>query len=114
MADSIYQAGDIEGYDFAFDAAGKIVDWSPVVEAAQSKGRRLTLSLAMLFTEEGEVSESARSVVTIPKGSDEVTVRQRVYSAIREYIRAVGRRLGLDEDQTPADAVALLSEVTLG
>lgn len=113
MAERIYDAGDIEGHDFAFDAVANHIDWSRVVDAAQDEKRRLTLSLAMLFTDEGEVDQRARTSVTIPEGSDEYTVRKRVYAAIRNYIRNVGVRLGLDEDETPSNAVALISAVSM-
>jgi len=113
MPDEIYQTGDIQGFDFAFDAVGQFIDWQPVIDAAQSGEVRLELRLAMLFTKEGEEGYEARARIKIPEGGDEQTIKQRAYVAIRNYIRNVGRRLGLDEDQTPGDAVALISGVTM-
>ncbi len=128
MAKDIYRAGDVQGYDFAFDAAGQLIDWSPVTRAAKAHSVKLDLSLGMLFTEEGEVSKGAKARVTIPRGADETTVRQRVYAGIRSYVRNVARRVqreqaeeegeeyevgDTDADTSTPGTVALISAVTM-
>lgn len=110
---NIYRSDDEQGYGFAFDTAGNEIDWQPVAKASQRKAQRLVLSLAMLFTEDGEIRKRSRIAVEIPQGSTDATVRQRVYAAIRHYIRTVANQLGFDGDATPADTVALLSSVNL-
>lgn len=129
MAD-IYRAGDIQGYDFAFDAVGKIIDWTDVIRAAQTREVRLTLSFGMLFTAQGTEGYNARGAVIIPKGSDERTIKQRVYASVRNYVNNVGRKVRaeeLDEEEDLGESdsdmlgeygampgtVALLSAVTM-
>lgn len=89
----VYRAGDEQGSDFAFDAAGKIIDWNPVIRAARKDDVRLTLSLGMLFTGPGEEGFHARASVNIPKGADERTVKQHVYAGIKSYITNVSHKV---------------------
>jgi len=128
MAETIYEAGDVQGYDFAFDAAGQIIDWSRVAQEAERRSVRLSLSLGMLFTLDGEVRQNARASVTIPKGADETIIKQYVYTRIREYVRTVARRIlrqeaeeegeeveeiAVDADVSTPNTVALISAVSM-
>jgi len=131
----IYRAEAEQGYDFAFDATGHIIDWSRVAEAARSGRVRLTLELAMQYTKEGEVRRHARVPVSIPRYASEEDIRRQVYSATREYVRSSARMsraeeagydsydeyaesedyydTGGDEDLSEADTVALISAVRM-
>jgi hypothetical protein len=122
MAESIYEAGDVQGYDFAFDAAGKIIDWEPVAQEAQERRVKLTLSLGMLFPVEGKVAENANLNIAIPKGSSSDDIKRAVYAGIRGYVGRVKERLlsrEADEDAeeeetlTYTNSVALLSSVSM-
>jgi len=94
MADTVYESGDVQGGDYAFDAAGKHIDWSPVVDKARGKTVRLSLSLGMLFTQTGrDAEQDARLTVRIDKGATEQDVKRAVYASIRRYIRLVSERI---------------------
>jgi hypothetical protein len=95
----VYKAGDIEGYAFAWDAAGKDIDWAPVVRKAAQSPAVVEVDLSMLFRKTGKVRQSATVRVNIPAGADEKTVRQRVYSAIRTYTKEVGERMAKAEQE---------------
>jgi hypothetical protein len=116
MADDIYRAGDIQGYDFAFDAVGKFIDWTGVLREAQRRNVRLVLHMGMLFTQQGTEGYNARGAVDIPKGVDERQLKGLVYAKIRGYINTVGRKVresqeeSEDEDELEAQESDLLGE----
>lgn len=132
MAERIYESDDTQGGDYAFDAAGKHIDWSPVVRRAQDRTVRLSLSLGMLFTQTGrDADQDARLTVRVDRGASEQDVKRAVYASIRRYIRLVSERVyraehdeeeDFDSDIGDADTdfyagmpgtVALLSSVSM-
>jgi hypothetical protein len=99
----IFKAGDVEGYDFAFDATGQIIDWAPVVKRAESGDVTLEVDLAMLFTTDGKVGHTATTRVNIPEGADEQTIKRHVYAATRNYIKRIARRIREAEQEDDMD-----------